>query len=74
MADLIEPEQQVVVQPSAPHEQRAAQKIDNRVFSRDVTTAMLVPLNKGTAAMFASPSNPRGIELYSYTNVFFCFS
>ena len=35
----------------------------NRVFSRDVTAAMLVSLNKGTAAMLVSPTNPPGIEL-----------
>ena len=35
-----------------------------RVFSRDVTAAMLVSLNKRTAAMLVSPINPRGIELY----------
>ena len=33
-----------------------------RVFSRDVTVAMLV-----------FPINPSGTELYSYANVFFCF-
>ena len=45
-----------------------------RVFSRDVTAAMLVSLNKGTAAMLVSPTNPLGIELYFYA-VFplFCF-
>ena len=31
-----------------------------RVFSRDVTAAVLVSLNKGTAAMFVSPTNPLG--------------
>ena len=30
MANPIEPEQQVVAQPSAPQEQRAAQKIDDK--------------------------------------------
>ena len=35
----------------------------NRVFSRDVTAAVLVSLNKGTAAMLVSPTNPLGIEL-----------
>ena len=48
-------------------------RLCNRVFSRDVTAAMLVSLNKGTAAMLVSPTNPLGIELYSYANVFFCF-
>ena len=44
------------------------------VFSRDVTAAMLVSLNKGTAAMLVSQTNPSGIELSSlYENVFFCF-
>ena len=32
------------------------------MFPRDVTAAMMV-----------SPTNPPGIELYSYANVFFCF-
>ena len=35
------------------------------MFSRDVTGAMLVSLNKGTAAMLVFPTNPLGIELYS---------
>ena len=43
------------------------------VFSRDVTAAMLVFLNNGTAAMLVSPTNPPGIELYYHANVFFCF-
>ena len=43
-----------------------------RVFSRDVTAAMLVSLNKETAAMLP-PTNPPGFELNSYANVFFCF-
>ena len=33
----------------------------HRVFSRDVMAAMLLSLNKGTAAMLASPINPPGI-------------
>ena len=44
-----------------------------RAFSRDVTAAMLVSLNKGTAAILVSPTNPSGIELYSCANVLFCF-
>ena len=35
----------------------------NGVFSRNVTAAMLVSLNKGTAARLVSPTNPPGIEL-----------
>ena len=34
---------------------------DHREFSRDVMAAMLLSLNKGTAAMLASPINPPGI-------------
>ena len=45
----------------------------NRVFSRDVMVAMLVSLNKGTAAVLVSPTNPPGIELYYHANLFFCF-
>ena len=44
-----------------------------RVLSREVMAAMLVSLNKGTAAMSASTTNPLGIELYYHANVFFCF-
>ena len=44
-----------------------------RVFSRDVTAAMLVSLNKREVAILASPTNPPGIDLYSYANAFFCF-
>ena len=43
-----------------------------RVFSRDVTVAILVSLNKGTVALLVSPINSPGIELYSYAKVFFC--
>lgn len=42
-----------------------------RVSSRNVPMAILVSVNKGTAAMLVSPTNPPGIELYSYTNMFF---
>ena len=45
----------------------------NRVFSGDVTVAMLVSLNKGTAAILVPPIIPSGVELYSYANVLFCF-
>ena len=45
----------------------------NRVFSRDVTAATLVSLNKGTAAMLVSPTNSPGIELCYHANVFLCF-
>ena len=42
-------------------------------FSLDVTAAILVSLNKGTAAILVSPTNPPGIELFYHANVFFCF-
>ena len=41
------------------------------VFSRDVRSAMLVSPNKGAAAMLVSPTNPPGIELYSYAKFSF---
>ena len=44
---------------------------DYRGFSRDVTAAMLVSLNKEKAAMLVSTTNPAGIELCSYANIFF---
>ena len=45
-----------------------------RLFSRDVTAAMLVSLNKGMAAMLVFPINLLGIELYSCANGFCCFA
>ena len=67
MANPIGPEQQVGAQTKS-------DEIIEFFSSRDVTEAMLVSLNKGTAAMLVSPTNPPGIELYSYANIFFCFS
>ena len=43
-----------------------------RVFSHDVTAAILVPQNNETAAMLVSQTNPLGVELFSYANAFFC--
>ena len=45
--------------------------LDFRVFSLDVTAAILVFLNNESAAMLVSPTNPPGIELYYHANVFF---
>ena len=45
-----------------------------RVFSHDVTAAILVSQNNETAAMLVSQTSPVGIELFSYANAFFCFS
>ena len=44
----------------------------NRVFSHDVTAAILVSQNNETAAMLVSQTNPVGVELFSYGNAFFC--
>ena len=44
----------------------------NRVFSHDVTAAILVSQNNKTAAMLVSQTNPPGVELFSYAYVFFC--
>ena len=43
-----------------------------RVFSHDVTAAILVSQNNETAAMLVSQTNPMGVELFSYANAFFC--
>ena len=45
---------------------------NNRVFSHDVTAAILVFQNNETAAMLVFQTNPVGIELFSYVNAFFC--
>ena len=44
----------------------------NRVFSHDVTAAILVSQNNETAAMLVSQTNPLGVVLFSYANAFFC--
>ena len=43
-----------------------------RVFSHDVTAAILVSQNNETAAMLVSQTNPLGALLFSYANAFFC--
>ena len=43
-----------------------------RVFSHDVTAAILVSQNNETAAMLVSQTGPLGVELFSYANAFFC--
>ena len=45
-----------------------------RVFSHDVTAAILVSQNNEAAAMLVSQNNPLGVVLFSYANVFFCFN
>ena len=43
-----------------------------RVFSHDVTAAILVSQNNETAAMLVSQTSPLGVELFSHANAFFC--
>ena len=45
-----------------------------RVFSHDVTGAILVSQNNETTAMLVSPTSPLGVELFSYANPFFCYN
>ena len=42
-----------------------------RVFSHDVTAAILVSQNNKTAPMLGSQTSPLGVELFSYANAFF---
>ena len=44
----------------------------SRVFSHDVTAAILVSQNNETAAMLASQTSPVGVEHFAYVNAFFC--
>ena len=44
----------------------------NRLFSHDVTAAILVSRNNETSAMLVSQTSPRGVELFFYANAFFC--
>ena len=39
-----------------------------RVFSHDVTAAILVSQNNKTAAMLVSQTSPVGVEFFSYVN------
>ena len=43
-----------------------------RVFSHDVTAAILVTQNNEMVAMLVSQTSPVGVELLSYANAFFC--
>ena len=47
--------------------------ISCRGFSRDVTAAMFVFLNKGIATMLVILTNPLGIEIYYHAKIFFSF-
>ena len=43
-----------------------------RVFSHDITAAILVYQNNETAVMLVYQTNPVGVELFSYVKTFFC--
>ena len=43
-----------------------------RLFSHDVTAAILVFQNNETSAMLVSQTNLLGVELFFYANAFFC--
>ena len=43
-----------------------------RVFSHDVTAAILVSQNNETAALLVCKTSPLEVELFSYANAFFC--
>ena len=45
--------------------------LSHRVFSHDVTAAILVSQNNETAAMLVSQTSPLGVVLFSYANAFF---
>ena len=45
-----------------------------RVFSHDVTAAILVCQNNEMAAMLVSQTSPLGVELFSYANAFISFA
>ena len=46
---------------------------NNKVFSHDVTAAILVSQNNETAAMLVSQTSPLRVELFSYANAFLCY-
>ena len=54
------------------HARFRGKSTDYRVFSHDVTAAILVSQNNETAAMLVSQTSPVGVELFSYANPFFC--
>ena len=44
----------------------------DRVFSHDVTAAILMCQDNETATIFVFQTNPVGVELFSYSNALFC--
>ena len=46
----------------------------DRVFSHDITTAILVSENNETAAMLVSQTSPLRVELFSYASALFCYN
>ena len=45
-----------------------------RVFSSEVTAAILVSQNNEMAAILLLKTNPMGLKLYSYSIISYCFS
>ena len=43
-----------------------------RVFSHDVSAAILVSQNNETVAMLVSQTDPLGVQLFSHANASFC--
>ena len=60
------------IQSTVSEERWQGKLIKNRVFSHDITVAILVSQNNETAAMMVSQTSPVGVELFSYANAFFC--
>ena len=52
--------------------EKKARERCNRLFSHDVTAAILVSQNNETVTMLVSQTSPVGVELFSYANAFFC--
>ena len=52
--------------------ENALKNVFTKVFSHDVTAAILVSQINETAAMLVSQTSPVGVELFSYANAFFC--
>ena len=45
-----------------------------RVFSHEVTAAILASQNNEMVAILVSQTNPIGLKLYSYLKISYCFS
>ena len=60
------------------HIQKCVMHVQSCCFANvktyDVTAAIFVSQNNETAAMLVSQTSPRGVQLISYVNDFFCFN